>query len=273
MRKLLYLILIAFFLSSCEKKVEWQLQTVNTNLIVVDGIITNEPKTHTIIINYPVTQINEKPEPVTGATVLISDGDSTYTLTEQPVNTGRYNTNNNFSGQINKTYSLLINYNNKVYTAKTYMVRGLEINPGNIYLKNPNNNLYHLCWVAPPFNTPKPAMWEVIIDWSMLPEYNNFNPDSCKSRLLFYTLPTLDVSQIFAPEIEKVFFPKGSVINLRRYSLNKEHAEFIRSLLLETNWQGGVFSSVPANVLTNLSNGAMGYFGACEVVSVSQTVQ
>jgi hypothetical protein len=54
--------------------------------------------------------------------------------------------------------------------------------------------------------------------------------------------------------------------------LNPDHAEFIRSLLSETSWQGGVFSSVPSNVKTNLSDGAVGYFGVCDVETKFLTV-
>jgi len=271
MKKIFLFLFVAYFMVGCEKKTEWQLQTQNTNLIVVDGIITNEQKVHIVTINFPVTHLNEKPIPLSGATVLISDEDSTYTLLEQPLNSGKYITSSNFSGQVGKRYSLLINYNNKVYTAKTYMVKGYDFQPLE-YVKNDNNKLYHLTWIASQYNAQRPAMWEILLDWSQADGYTNLNPDSCKARLLFYTLPTLDVSEIFAPDVENIYFPPGTIINQRRYSLNSEHAEFIRTLLLETNWQGGVFSSVPANVSTNLSEGAVGYFGACEVTSSFQTV-
>jgi hypothetical protein len=272
MKKILLFLIIPYFFIGCEKKTDWQLQTQNTNLIVVDGIITNEPQTHTIIINYPITQLNEKPKPLTGATVLISDEDSTFTLFERPVNSGKYRTDSNFSGQIGKNYSILINHDNKVYTAKTYMVAGYNYLPDLEFIKNARNKLSSLKWNTSQFNAQKASMWEILFNWSHVEGYTQLNPDSCKARLLFYTLPTLDVSEIFAPEIEKVNFPSGTVVNLRRYSLNPEHAEFIRSLLSETTWQGGIFSSVPANVPTNLSEGAVGFFGACEVVSNSQTV-
>ena len=87
--------------------------------------------------------------------------------------------------------------------------------------------------------------------------------------MLFYTLPTLDVSQIFAPPVEAVSFPAGTVITESRYSLTPEHAGFVREMLLETSWQGGLFSSVPANVTTNLSDGAVGWFGACGKTTLS----
>jgi hypothetical protein len=271
MKKLFLLSGAILLLFGCEKKTNWPLQFQLTDFIVVDGIITNERKPHIIHLTHTVIQVNEVPKPVSGATVIISSGDSTYNLVENPLNSGIYQSEKEFSCLPDKDYTLIINHENKAYTARTYMVKGFDFRELE-YIKNPNNNLYHISWVASPFNYNSPAMWEVFLDWSNVPGYVNANPDTCKARLLFYTLPTLDVSQIFAPMVESIYFPEGTLIRQSRYSLNPDHAEFIRSLLAETSWQGGVFSSTPANVKTNLSDGAIGYFGACDVKTLFLTV-
>jgi hypothetical protein len=72
--------------------------------------------------------------------------------------------------------------------------------------------------------------------------------------------------------MQSVYFPAGTIISERRYSLTPEHAEFVREMLLETNWTGGLFTVAPANVITNMSDGAFGYFGACAVTELSVTV-
>jgi hypothetical protein len=89
---------------------------------------------------------------------------------------------------------------------------------------------------------------------------------------LFYTLKTLDVSEVFAPAVEEISFPAGTIIEERRYSLTAAHAEYLRTLLSETTWQGGLFTTPSANVATNLSAGATGFFGVCAVTSLSVTV-
>jgi hypothetical protein len=115
-------------------------------------------------------------------------------------------------------------------------------------------------------------MWEVLLDWSKVPGYPPADSLKCRARLLFYTLSTLDVSEIFAPAMEQISFPVGTVINETRYSLTPEYAAFIREVLLETQWQGGLFNSTPANVPTNLSAGGAGFFAVCGVYTISQTV-
>jgi hypothetical protein len=271
----LYLYTIYLFfvlLISCEKRTDWQLQSENKNLIIVDGTITNQRKTdtNTIKLSFPVTQLNETQKPVTGAIVNISDEDSTYHLIEHPANSGIYK--KKFIAYPGKHYTLLINYNNKIYSAQADMLSGINFQPL-LYAKNTNNKLYHITKVVNNVYNPQNfAMWEILLDWSKVAGYQNQNPDSCKARVLYYTLPTIDVSQVLAPELEKISFPAGTIITERRYSLTKEHAEYIRALLSETNWDGGLFDSAHGNLPTNLSEGAAGFFAACGVTTLSITV-
>jgi hypothetical protein len=266
----IYIILIISFIS-CEKQVEWPLQNEPEDIIIVDGTITSELKEHSIKLTFPVQQLNNTADPVTGATVVINDKDSTYLLTEQPANSGIYVTSSNFAGIPGERYTLLINYKQKIYSAKTILLAG-QTSTQLSYTKNNSNGLYHITWVANAYNGERFAMYEILLDWSTVPGYQNTDPDSCKARLLYYTLPTIDVSQVFAPEVENVYFPLGTTITERRYSITREHAEFIRALLSETNWQGGLFDSAHSDLPTNLSDGAAGFFAACGVTSVTFTV-
>ena len=271
MKKVTFIFFIIITSLGCVRKTEWPISGQSLNLIIVDGTITDERKAQTIRITLPVKDLNMPPLPVTGADVLISNEDSTWQLIENPVNSGLYLTDPAFLARLGSTYTLLIYLDNQIYSAKAHMV------PGSVfqeleYVKNPDNNLYHIDWVASAFSSQNPAMWELLLDWSKVAGYENTDPASCKARMLFYTLPTLDVSEIFAPEMEDISFPAGTIINEQRYSITPEHAEFLRELLLETNWTGGVFSLANANVMTNLSTGAIGYFGVCSVTSLSITV-
>lgn len=271
MKKNIFLIFFLLLIYACEKKVDWPLKGPQKDLIVVDGIIVDEQKVQTIKIRHSVNKLNEIPVPVTGAVVNISDEDSTYILSEYPANSGNYNTNKYFIAKVGKHYSLLIYYNNKVYSAKTYMVPGYQFRQLE-YTKDAGDDNYHISSVAYPYNTVKPAMWEILLDWSHVPGYNIADSLKNKARIIDYSLSTLDVNELFAPSCESVSFPSGTIITERRYSLTTEHVEFLRAMLSETNWNGGLFDSSPANVPTNLSQGAIGFFGACSVTTISLTV-
>jgi hypothetical protein len=271
MFRIFYLTGLIILLQGCVKETSWPLKGDLPGNLIVDAIITDVVKIHQLKLSYPVNELNQAPKPVTGAGVLISNEDSTWQLTENPPNSGIYNTPSYFFTRLHKNYTLLISMDGNIYTAKTTMIDGSVF--GELqYAKNEDNGLYYVDWVANAFSTEKAAMWELLIDWSMVPGYEYLDSLNTHARMLFYTLPTLDVSEVFAPRMQSVYFPAGTNITERRYSLTPQHAEFIREMMLETNWAGGLFPVAPANVETNLSGGASGYFGACAVTELSVIV-
>jgi hypothetical protein len=269
--KRVYIYIIVLFLASCVKQADWEPPVASDSFVVVEAIITNEPKVQSIYLNHNIRDLNELPIPVRNASVILSNEDNTWQLKEDEQAPGTYHTDSIVVAQLDKNYSLLIVHQGNIYSAQASMVAGKTF-PELSYSKNDGDELYHIDYVASSFESEDPAMWEVIINWSSVPGFEDADPDSTQKRLLFYTLPTLDVSEIFAPVLEQVSFPAGTVINENRYSLSQDHADFIRTLMLETDWQGGVFPSDPANVLTNLSDGALGYFSVCAVNSLSLVV-
>jgi hypothetical protein len=252
--------------SSCEQQTDWPLDELSGDFIVVDGNITSEVKLQEIRLQKPVSNPNDDPVAVGGADVIVSTEDNVYNFREDPARPGVYQSEEAFGGKAGKTYSLIISHDNRIISAKATMVQATDFIFLR-YVRQNNTKLFRIVWVANPYNARRPAMYEILLDWSSVPGYENADPGSTKARLLYYTLPTLDVSQIFAPSLETVLFPPGTLITEKRYSLAPAHAEFIRALLSETNWQGGLFNSAAANLPTNLSNNATGYFGACAVTT------
>ncbi|MFZ4548337.1 MAG: DUF4249 family protein, partial [Bacteroidales bacterium] len=237
MKRYVILWLMSLLLTSCEEQINWDLQPGTTASVVVDGIITDELKTQTLTITKPIASINLQAEPVSGATVLVSTDEVVYTFRESPTTPGTYISDSPFAGIPGKTYSLLINDKTRTYSAKSLLATAKTFS----FLKyehNSDDGKYRITSVAKSYDPTDPAMYEISLDWSKAPGYEIASPDSCKAKLFYYTLPTIDVSEVFAPSIEKVNFPKGTVISERRYSLTNEHAAFVRSLLLETTWQG-----------------------------------
>jgi hypothetical protein len=259
---------MVLLLTACVRETNWPIPDEPVDLVVVDGMVTDERKMHVISLTRPVNSLNAIPQPISGAALLVSDEDSAWTFSENPSGSGQYVSTLAFLGTAGKNYNLLIYSGDKVFSAGAALVPGRAFAQLR-YAKNSGNDLYHIDWVASAFDAEDPAMWEVLLDWTGVPGFENIDPDLCKARLFFYTLPTLDVSEIFAPAVEKVSFPAGTVVTQRRYSVAPDHAEFLRELMLETNWQGGFFNTAPANVHTNLSPGATGYFSASAVTVLS----
>lgn len=261
------LLVILFF--SCEKSTDWTLQAPVDTYLVVDGTITNEKKQHRIRLSYTVEQLNEVPKMVSGASVIISNSDSAWILTESTEEEGVYLTQSNFSAIVGVEYTLQISIKDSVYTAKSISRAVSPLTFLQYDIASVTPKLFRITWVASAFNVLNPSLYEIFLDWSQVSGYENSPPESCKARLLYFSLQTIDVNQVFAPEMERILFPPGTKIIEKKYSLSYEHAAFYRALLSETNWKGGYFDCASANIPTNLSEGAIGFFGVCEVVSDS----
>lgn len=257
---------------SCEKKIDWKLQSSGNQFLVVESIITNENIYQSVKLSLSLTDINQKPESVSGANVVIFDGENYFTFSEDTLQKGYYFSDQKFIAAINKIYRLSVIFNGETYAAITNVVAVSDFNPVS-YNKNTNDSLYYLTNLPSQFSLNENAMYQILIDWSGLSQYSDSSYNQTHQLLYYYSLENIDIPEILAPQTESIYFPKGSIITQRKYSLTYSHAQFIRSLLLETNWRGGVFDLEQGNVTTNLSNGALGFFAACSVIQKQVIVE
>lgn len=255
--KYLIIILIA---GSCEEQIKWDFNTRDIPVLVVEGMITNERIQHQIRLTRPVTELNEIPEPVSGAAVIIQDTETSLVLSEYPVGSGIYLTDS-MRAVFGRVYTLVISIDENEYTAETTMVPVTQLDSLDYSPEDDSGDYYKLNL----YDTDEPSMTEYYLDWSQLPGFAD--NDSCRAMIIYYSLNTIDVAEMFKPEKEQVVFPAGTTVYRKKYSLNEAHAAFIRTLLSETEWRGGLFDVQPGNVQTNLSEGAVGYFAASTVVS------
>jgi len=270
-RHALLIALLTVILIGCEKRNDAELPSYEGNSIVVDAILTSAPKQQLVRIFKPVSQPNETPAAVSGANVLVSTPLSVYTFTEDLHQPGYYYSSEAFAGTPGASYSLLVNYAEQIYTAKAEMKPAGDFELLH-YTRQADGTLYQIQWVANPYSACSPSMYEILLDWSQVAGYTSLAYEQTHARLSYYALPTLDVSQLFAPAAEKILFPEGTRITENRYALTENHAAFIRAMLLETTWQGGYFNTASANIPTNMSNNALGYFAACGIITKTTEV-
>ncbi|MCF6366626.1 MAG: DUF4249 domain-containing protein [Bacteroidales bacterium] len=271
--KLSFLFLAVIFLAlfSCERKINWDLKTSSEQFLIVDGLITNEYANQKINLTLSVQNLNDTAKSVSDATITISDGEQTFNFHENTTS-GIYLSDSKFSAVVNKTYTLNIKYNNEDYFAEAN-IYPVSVSDPLPYIQIPDTNLYYIAYDIAEFNPYESAMYEVILDWSDVNGYENLPINETSAKMYYYRLKTIDVNQIFAPDNEIVIFPYGTLMTQRKYSLSPEHEDFIRSVLMESQWHGGNFDIEEGNVYTNLSSGALGFFGASSVISFSTIVQ
>ena len=254
---------IGAFLPGCEDAIQKPLHPETLDLVVVSGTLTNENIEHVITLSRPYQTLNGVDTPVTGATVTISDDTNVVALTESPTGSGKYLTPP-MVAITGKTYTLFILYQGQQYTAhdsatpveamtplaytKTTDGYSLVLNPVG---QDPNYIEHDLSWAGTPACTS----------------------GSCNGEVVFYDLKTFDVNQIFKPSKADFYFPLNTVVIRKKYSVSPGYLAFLRGVLSETEWSGGIFDIQHANAPTNLSAGAIGFFAVSTVVSDTTVIR
>ena len=269
-------------LSSCEKDISIDLHPAVTDL-VVDASIENG--------NYPVVflsrsldyfhQINPAilaASFVHGAEVTMSNGNISARLKEDSLRNdssgqmiyyysfNRSDPDQHFFGELNHDYYLEIKTGGQTYTASTHipLIR---------------KRIDSLWWVPAPKNedTNKVVVKARIIDPPGLGDYTryytsvNYGPfypglqsvfdDQITDGTVYSVNVDKGVNRNLSINFDDYsFFMKGDTIQVKLANIDKATYDFWRTL--EYNYQsiGNPFSS-PIRVLSNISNGALGYFG------------
>lgn len=251
------------FMLSCSEKIEWDLKYQEEDLIVVEGKITNEQKQHEVKLTRPVFETNAIPVPVSGAVVEINDGQKIHVLTEDRSRPGIYMTSPDFAGEVKSGYQLRIGHGGQRITAIAFM---REVTPFQFMLPVQVQTDPPLFEAYISNSDDGPAIVRMELDWSHVPGYDTLSDGENHALIYHYTLNSVDVNRIFSPDREHVRFPPGTIVFREKESVSREYEEFLRGVLSETDWRGGVFDVLPGNARTNLSEGAVGFFVATEVI-------
>jgi hypothetical protein len=250
--------------TGCEEKSELPFASEDTGLLVVEGMLTNENRNHLVTLSLPYLKQNGEPEPATGASVWIAEDSTLVMLTESPQGSGKYYTpaRRAVSG---KVYTLFIRYNGKEYWAQDSPV---PVQPLRDLRYRETAQGFELT-LDPAGQDPNYI--EHTVTWANTSAC--VGPSSCDGKIVFYDLKSIDVNEIYKPDKEPFYFPPRSLVIRRKYSLSASYKTFLRSMLSETEWRGGVFDIQRSDVTTNLSEGAVGFFAVCSVVSDSTVVE
>lgn len=265
MKKHLTYVLIAvvnLLMLGCNEYVDWELKYEEVDILVVEGKISSELKQHEVRLTRPLYEMNGTVKPVSGAQTEIFDGRVLYTLTEDPEQPGIYRTDSLFAAVLNHYYQLRIRHESKRITAVTFM---REVGPFQFMTVYPVQS-------DPPLleayisDSDEPSIVRLELDWSHVRGYESL-PDSATHAVIYhYTLNGVDVNEIFKPSQEHVRFPPGTIVFREKESVNPWYGEFLRGILSETDWRGGMFDVLPGNARTNMEGEAIGFFTAADVL-------
>ena len=273
------LILPVLFLLSCERAVDFDINVVAPKLVVEATIENGQPPVvylskslgyfSSIDLNTLSTSF------VRNAEVYVSNGTVTHKLKEYVVPTGGYNfyyysvdpasPATAFLGELKKQYSLRIVSEGKEYTSVTT-------------IPDTTRRIDSLFWKPAPVGNP-PEKVSVMVKAFDKPGYGDYVRYFTKrNREPFYPgINSVYDDQVidgtsYEIQVERgidrndgtqegyTFFNKGDTVTLKLSNIDKATFDFWRTMEFSYQSVGNPFST-PTKVLSNISNGGLGYFG------------
>jgi hypothetical protein len=262
----IYFFVVSSFLilSSCQKVINIDLNSTSPQ-IVIEGTVSDRPGPYTVKLSKTVnfSETNIFPA-VTGASVIITGTDgSSETLKEAMP--GMYITNA-LQGKPGEAYTISVNDNGKNYEAVSNLpgpvVIDTLIEKNTTFMGGKNKS------VTLRFKDPAGiANYYRIMEWINGVEIKTISITSDRLR----DGEVIELGLRGDPDSD-VQLKTGDVVRADLQSIDKNVYEYFRTFN-EASGGGNFNSSSPANPLSNLSNGALGYFSAYASTSESITIQ
>lgn len=256
----LIVVALTLLLVSCEEKIELRVGEKSEPYLVVDGMITSDTTEHVVNLSLSSGFYLEGQTPrASGAHVTIHDNlGNEYLLSETLP--GKYVTDSNVAGQVGVTYTLMVKYDGRSYQASSTMKRVPEIDSLSYRWDNQMESYRILLYGQEPKGKGDNYMWHL---------YKNGE----------HITPTIDKVQVandefFDGNYIKGFevdwwahdfdFQKGDTVKVAMHSITRETFYFFLAVFTEHN-SGQLGTRPPANIPSNLSNGALGMFHASAI--------
>ena len=253
------------FLSSCEEQIDIAIPSSDKKL-VVEAEVTTEMDSSYVHLTLTADYYSTAPAPtINNANVSVNG------VTFMPVGNGFYRPASPFVGQINTTYELTILHDGKTYKA-TSKLTPMFLVDSVVPVYKPAEGFLDAGFTAVYYatdNRPQPAY--TYYQFGKVAQILKTNPadtfyvDSLfGNRILFDNASTNRGSYAF--ELPFLRLDAGDTVIQIFRSVDKNMFDFIRAYNTQTSGAPGPFQAPPANLPTNISGGAMGYFTTYDVL-------
>ncbi|WP_257670788.1 DUF4249 domain-containing protein [Parapedobacter tibetensis] len=267
-----YLIVsFGFFLLSCTKVVEVDLETTEPKLVIdasidwVKGTTGNEQK---IKLSTTTGYYSTIFPTLSGANIVITNSaNNVFSFIENP-GTGEYICSN-FHPVIGETYTLKVVLNGEIYTATETCI-GVPNIENNIEQNNTGgfggDNVEIKYYYQDNGNEENYYLHRILSPVSTFPDYKPKNDENSQGNLM---------QEYFSDKELKA----GDMINIRLYGISKRFYDYFRKLLAASGTGSGPFQTTPGSVRGNIinqthfANFAYGYFRLSEVDVKDYTIQ
>jgi hypothetical protein len=280
LKKSLIIISLFFSLVSCEDKYYEDISKITNNEgamaeIVINGGVTSEKKYQEITLTKPISLNGQSIDSISGAVVKLKIGDIYYNFVEEinhpNINTlnkrkGTYVSIDSIQGVPGAIHTLIVDYAGNTYTASDMMI---EVNPFDF-------NTIDLPSMAG--GGQYDTLGVLVAPLLSLKLFNFGTTESCiynwfaidtiygydRSESSFYHFKIVDQQGLLSEMYQELDYRWGLrmsyKITVTKFSLSQQYEDYLIAVLKETFWNNNLFSTMPANVPTNVTNGGLGYF-------------
>ena len=270
MKKVVYLFFGLLFIN-CEDPIDIDLNDSDQILVVeafINWIKENKTSEQEVILSLTSPYFKEEYQPATGANIFIEDEDGeTYSFIEE-AQSGRYLTLDTIPYDLNKIFTLNIEYKGQFYSGKESLksvsyINRIEQKTVDFFGREAIQIRAHS---LDPVEERNFSFFEFKSDKLENTEYNIYRDDFSNGGE-YYGIILEDKLEI------------GDKVKVRQYGLSNIGYNFWYLLILQNTQQGGPFQTTPVNLVSNIINKSnsnlnpLGYFRISEVSEILYTVQ
>jgi hypothetical protein len=242
-----------FLFYSCKKTVTLKLDSV-TSQIVIQGEVTNAAGPYMVIINQTVNFYADNTfPPVSGAVVKISDNQGVTDSLTETSSPGVY-TSHILQGQPGNTYSLSVFAQNKKYTAVSTMPAPVPLD--SVTFESTSGFGQHRISAVVNFQDP-PGIKNYY-------QFLEFINGQLFNKNVFIFEDRLSDGKYINDNLftDSSYLSSGDDLEVKMYCIDENIYNYL--FQLDQSSARGAFNNTasPANPVSNISNGALGYFSA-----------
>ncbi|WP_210489819.1 DUF4249 domain-containing protein [Rufibacter aurantiacus] len=262
MKKYLFFLVSSLLLfSSCEEVIDYDLPE-DAAKVVIEGLVTDQPGPYTVRISTSKGYLNQGPAAgLENAVVRIKDSEGFEEILQAKGN-GLYQTSQ-LQGKRGNTYHLKVQLNGQEYTASSFLKPVSTLDSLTYHFKEGNAQVdegyYGTIFFREPAGKGDLYKFNIYVNGERDKEIVAINDDLYDGN---YGDPEIGIE-----------LKEGDVMKVEMLSLDRPGYEFFRVLSRMQYYTGGPFDAPPANAPGNISNGAIGYFGASAVSSIERKVE
>lgn len=262
MKNICLIILVSWFLFSCEDIIEVELKS-SEPAIVIEGVIHNDDGPYQVRISRSTDFYNPGIYPgVENAFVQISDNQGNLEVLRED-SPGIYLAEF-LVGHTERNYALNVIIDGNDFYAESFMPQAVPIDSLEVEIF-PGGNFFDDGYIIHCFFSDPP---ETGNNYRLIAFHNGLNDGN------FYLV---DDKFTNGNTMEMIIFSPGKVpgdtVVVELHSIDKHVYDYYNTLSIIVTEQGGGNPANPANPITNLTNGSLGYFGALAISRRTVVIQ